>query len=280
MSAKNIERRGVPRMNIYSSRMREDWDNRADHDPLYWASITFGRQFQDVDAYFDNGRTQAIALMEPNLERLAFCPIGKRILEIGCGVGRLFPGFSELGFDEIWGVDVSPEMIARGHEWCPISSARFVVVDGLSLDGIDSNYFDHCFSYGVIQHFPALDILWRILDEVNRVLKPGGSFQLQFRGKYSRKRRILRLVPAHLRTSARKSFRFGSLRWMRGESKHPWYDPGHSDTWELGIAVSPKHFADRLCKLGLEVVEILPDPTHGNEHCFWVMGRKPLLSWT
>src|SRR5687767_398277 len=98
---------------LWSKIMREDWDQRASVNAMHYIATTYDPNFSNLELFFRDGKGEAIALVRPILERLGFIPTGKRILEIGCGIGRLFPGFAECGFDEMWGVDVSAEMIDR-----------------------------------------------------------------------------------------------------------------------------------------------------------------------
>ena len=118
--------------------MRERWDRKARDNPTHWVAPSQGGVDQDVDTCFQAGKEEAVALLGPVLDKLRFDPSGKRILDIGCGIGRLFPGFAKLGFGEIWGVDISPEMIRFGEQWCPVPNAKFIVVDGGTLAGLES----------------------------------------------------------------------------------------------------------------------------------------------
>jgi len=216
-------------------------------------------------------------LLQPVLDRLSFNPTGKRILDVGCGYGRFVPGFAELGFDEIWGIDISAEMIDRGRRWCPIPQARFVHGNGHDLNGIDSTYFDYCFSYNVFQHIPEENVLWNYLSEVRRVLRSGGAFQLHFRGSMPLKASILRSIPESLRPTAQAIYRLANPR-RRGRpvtAMNDHYPPGHLRTW-LGAAIHPQRVARRLTKLGFEAVAILPDPLYKNDGIrFWAIGRTP-----
>ena len=76
----------------------------------------------------------ALRITDPALERLGVDPAGKRVLEIGCGMGRLFPGLAER-FDDVWGIDISSTMIARGRKHCPVQ-ATWLIGDGRSLPGV------------------------------------------------------------------------------------------------------------------------------------------------
>lgn len=237
--------------------MREDWDARARENAMYY--IDTRRESWEVDAFFGRGKEEALALVQPVLERFEFKPAGKHILEIGCGIGRLFPGFAEL-FDEIWGVDISAEMVRQGYELCPVPHARFVLGNGEDLSELESEYFDYCFSYIVFQHIPDPDILWKYLDEVYRVLKPAGAFQLHFRASSSLKSKVLRRLPESLRFLA-----------QRFRNHH---DPGQLITW-TGVAVSPQQVTHRLSQIGFTDVEVLPCSSFKHQS-FWAIGRKPL----
>ena len=74
--------------------MRGSWDARA---TMYFVDTR--RRDWNAAEFYAAGREEALDLLPPAFERLGFDPAGKRILEIGCGLGRLFPGHVEL-FDE------------------------------------------------------------------------------------------------------------------------------------------------------------------------------------
>ena len=254
--------------------MREDWDQRARKNAMYYIATTYDPNFWDPETFFEEGEKEAIALVQPVLDRLGFIPTGKRILEIGCGIGRLFLGFAELGFNEIWGVDVSAEMVERGRKWCPVSNARFLLMNGQDLTGVDNDSIDYCFSYFVFPHVPDPDIIWRYLDELWRVLKPGGACQLHFRGHYPFSERILRVIPLRLHPLIQISYQLVTLRWLRGYPIRPLYVPGSLRTW-CGTAIDPEQFADRLVQLGFTDVEIFPESSRRSRGRFWAIGMKP-----
>lgn len=237
---------------------------------LYTA--TMPPSVRDEQHYFNEGKKEALDFMRPALDRLAFNPRGKRILDIGCGLGRLFPGFSALGFGEILGIDVSPEMIKRGQRSCPVPGARFIVGTGEDLGGVDSDSIDYCFSYVTFQHVPRLPVIWSYLQEIRRVLRSGGTFQLHFRGKYPLKARVGFLLPKSLRPIAQASYRILSLRWLRGQPIRVAREPGSPDTlW--GVAVPPRRVTQRLSELGFSHIDFLPDSE--SETRYWAIGKKP-----
>jgi len=97
-----------------------------------------------------------------------------RLLEGGCGYGHIVDAMDHWGYKAI-GVDFASETIAKIKEVVPHLDVR--VGDVRTLD-FEDEYFDGCWSMGVIEHF------WEgyddILKEMNRVLKPGGYIFLSF----------------------------------------------------------------------------------------------------
>ena len=58
----------------------------------------------------------------------------------------------------------------------------YYVTNGVNLP-IKDNSVDFVFSYIVFQHFPTRRLVKENLREIFRVLKPGGSVKIQFRGR-------------------------------------------------------------------------------------------------
>jgi len=97
---------------------------------------------------------------------------GRRILDFGCGTGRLTGWLGARGAD-VLGVDASPEMIEEARARLP--SARFEVVDSGRLP-VEGDAFDTVLSVGVLQYFvtDALQ-LETIARELTRVLAANGQ---------------------------------------------------------------------------------------------------------
>ena len=94
----------------------------------------------------------------------------RNVLDLGCGDGRSYDLFHRLVPDCRWtGVDIedSPEVNARVRD-----DVNFVTYDGETLP-FESGSFDLVYSYQVMEHVRYPE---RVLDEVRRVLRPGGLF--------------------------------------------------------------------------------------------------------
>lgn len=97
---------------------------------------------------------------------------GRRLLEIGCGMGTDLASFARGGA-EVFAVDLTTRHlnIARQRLETENRSVRLVRSDGESLPFPDRS-FDVVYSFGVLHHTPGTEAA---VDEVWRVLKPGGK---------------------------------------------------------------------------------------------------------
>lgn len=98
-----------------------------------------------------------------------------RILEVGCGSGRLYNRMAQLGMQgEYHGLEVSKEIIAQNKNKYP--QANWYEGEVYSLP-FENNYFDLVFAFYVIEHliFPE-----KALMEMLRTIRPGGSLILAF----------------------------------------------------------------------------------------------------
>jgi SAM-dependent methyltransferase len=241
--------------------MRRDWDLRARSDPLHAIDAT--RRGWDVDDFYARGPALVAAIVDPALRRLGVDPAGMRVLEIGCGIGRLFAGLSER-FAEVWGIDISATMIEQGRQRCPVE-AVWLVGDGASLTGVADGSVDHVISYEVFQHVPHRSVIESYQREIMRVLRPGATFQVQMRsGSDSRRQAIVRHLPRSLRVAVGAGLRALGVLGVGGDV----------DTW-LGCVVPPAEAVVMVEELGFADVDRLPDDRHAPGMGYWVVGRRP-----
>ena len=96
-----------------------------------------------------------------------------RVLELGCGVGRI--GRELAPFCRQWtGVDISENMIRHATaRLSGQSNVNFHQLIRTSLDMLPDNCIDKAYSIAVFCHMDKED-LYLYLQELNRVIKPGG----------------------------------------------------------------------------------------------------------
>lgn len=94
-----------------------------------------------------------------------------RILDYGCGYGRLAEQLWREGYHRLVGVDVSVEMVHRGRQMHPHLDLRHQ--PQLPLPQADSS-FDLVLLIGVLTSIPGDTAQQAVIGEMNRVLAPGG----------------------------------------------------------------------------------------------------------
>lgn len=117
--------------------------------------------------------------VESNLEFLDAVKVldkQKSILEIGSGSGYLVEKLIEKGY-KIIGTEINDDYIEFAKDNFKID---LVKIDGTNLNFAD-NSFDVVLSFDVFEHIPDSD---RHLEEVKRVLKPGGYYLFQTPNKW------------------------------------------------------------------------------------------------
>ncbi|MEU4241807.1 methyltransferase domain-containing protein [Actinoplanes sp. NPDC026619] len=95
-----------------------------------------------------------------------------RILDYGCGYGRLMAQLSDLGFTDIVGVDVSPALIARGRQARP--DLDFAVLESPPVLNRPAASFDVILLFAVLTCVPDDDAQRALVAELHRLLAPGG----------------------------------------------------------------------------------------------------------
>jgi len=99
----------------------------------------------------------------------------KVILDVGCGFGWCEYNFLQKGVKKIVGLDLTNDAKEALKQ---LDSDRFSFVQGSALKlPFKDNYFDTVVTWEVIEHVPKGKEL-KMLREIRRVLKPGGTFYL------------------------------------------------------------------------------------------------------
>lgn len=192
--------------------MHADWDRRARENAPFYVCTTAA---DSPESFAASGERD---LAEKVLDGLDVSPRW-RVLEIGCGVGRLLAPLSAR-VARVVGVDISEEMLRRARERCAsLPNVEVKQTDG-RLDFLADGAFDFVFSHIVFQHLPRKAYAEHYFREAFRVLAPGGIFRVQVDGR------------------SRQVFR----RWI-------------ADSWS-GVVFSGRELSCRLERAGFRVTEI------------------------
>jgi ubiquinone/menaquinone biosynthesis C-methylase UbiE len=166
-------------------RMRQDWDRRARENARYYVN-TANREWTDEEFFQSGERTVAEEILT---DMINICqgkdPKQMRVLEIGCGAGRVTRALAKV-FGEVHGVDISGEMVAQAATaLADYPAAHVYQNNGTDLSVLPDLEIDFAFSSIVFQHIPSREIIENYVREVNRVLRPGGLFKFQVQGDVS-----------------------------------------------------------------------------------------------
>lgn len=137
------------------------WAQRAELDTL--AAVldpgdSLGRKNLLIDAVHKHALDRAIG-----------STVGRRVLDFGCGTGRIAAWLTEKGAD-VDGIDVTPAMLEAARRVAP--RARFHQVEGTVLP-FDDQVFDVIVSVYVLQYYVDRGFA-AVAGDFGRVLRPGG----------------------------------------------------------------------------------------------------------
>lgn len=133
--------------------------------------------------YLSDGKKHVSQMLEVvEASDLSFTE-GSRILEFGCGAGRLIRHLKHLAeFCEVWGVDVDSQSIY----WCRqhlSSSFHFATTTTIPHLPFEDRYFDFIYCGSVFTHIDDLTEAWLL--ELRRILSPNGRIYLTIQDNHS-----------------------------------------------------------------------------------------------
>ena len=236
-----------------ASKMRQEWDHRARKNAYHYIATV--RDQWPEDEFFLSGERDVRDLVDPYLADAQFVPGDKRMLEVGCGVGRMTFALAKR-FGTVEAIDISGEMIQRAKELqarLGIGNVRFQVGNGKDLRAYPDESMDFGFSHIVFQHIPEISIILNYVREIGRVLKKGGLFRFQMNGY----RRLI--LP------------FGyCLMWGKWNMRtRPHLRFGKLNSWR-GVPVRVCELQDACAAAGLSITQVIGIDTK----VMWVNGKK------
>jgi ubiquinone/menaquinone biosynthesis C-methylase UbiE len=162
--------------------MRREWDERARQNARHYVATLQG-EWTDEE-FFESGSIWVRDYIENSLAEICNTrlPADMRVLEIGCGTGRMTVPLSRI-FGHVDAVDISAEMIARARTAAQNrNNIRLHVNNGVDLSMFADEEFDFVLSAIVFQHIPKRIVVENYVMEAWRVLRPGSLFKFQVQG--------------------------------------------------------------------------------------------------
>jgi len=166
-------------------KMARDWNDRARENARYY--VATGKEDWTDEEFFASGER---ALAEQILnDMINICqgrdPKQMRVIEIGCGAGRITLALAGL-FGEVHAVDISAEMVAQASRALAQSpNAHVYCNNGKDLSVLPPGPYDFAFTTIVFQHIPSREVIYNYVREVGRLLRPGALFKFQVQGDTS-----------------------------------------------------------------------------------------------
>jgi len=189
-----------------------------------------------------------------------------RVLDFGCGVGRVTRAFAEY-FEEAVGVDAAASMIERARAFDHSGRCSFVLNDARDLNCFESGTFTAVYSRLVLQHIrPGL--VKRYIPELVRVLAPGGGlmFQLPERMGVDLERGIpvVRRLKRYVPWSA-------VVQWRRLKCR---LSPPSKASQMTMFGMPSRDVLTLIAEAGGRVLDVRPDNSHGCDKArgfeYWV----------
>lgn len=155
------------------------------------------RNYEEIAPDFDITRKK---YLWPELIKLAgMVKDGDRVLDVGCGNGRLLSAFADKKIEYV-GVDNSEKLIEAAREnldsrlrgndknKAGARNDKFLVADILELDKLSEKDFDYIFCIAVLHHLPGEDLRLKALEQMKNKIKPGGKIILTVWNLWSQKK--------------------------------------------------------------------------------------------
>jgi SAM-dependent methyltransferase len=181
-----------------------------------------------------------------------------RILEAGCGSGRVVKYLHDLGFENVKGIEIVPETVS----WTNANFPELDIVAGdiLSMP-FERHSFDAVISFGVVEHF--LSGPHRPLTAIRDALKPDGLAVVT--------------VPSlnHIRRAKVGLRRLGSKTDLAAGQERPAFEAYPSRDRFFEYRMTPRQFERECLGAGFELVESRPIANiDGIYHMFGPLGRS------
>jgi ubiquinone/menaquinone biosynthesis C-methylase UbiE len=167
--------------------------------------------FRDLDAY----RFDKLTYLKPIVTSERFR--GKRVLEVGCGIGTDLVRIARAG-GVVTGIDLADTSIdlARRNFALQGLAAELRVMNGEALEYVD-NVFDVVYAHGVLQYTGSASTM---VSELHRVLRPGGDLIAMVYNRYSWLNALSKLMKVeleHADAPVLNKYSVGEVRRMFGQ---------------------------------------------------------------
>ena len=111
---------------------------------------------------------------------------GNKVLDFGCGNGRLLELFSDKNIDYL-GADISEKLIKAAKEKYPEKANNFQKISNSDSLSLPSDSFNVVYSIAVFHHFPSAKYREDVAKELYRITEKGGHIVITVWNLYQKK---------------------------------------------------------------------------------------------
>lgn len=168
--------------NQFSRKMAEDWDRRARENAFHF--VADGRVHWEEGDFYQSGELTVQAEILTDMENICQGrdPARMKILEVGCGAGRVTRALAGL-FGQVHAVDVSQEMLKIARQVLAAQgNVQLFQNNGLDLSVLPATDYDFAFSSAVFHHIGDRRVIEKYIAETGARLKPGSLFKFEVQG--------------------------------------------------------------------------------------------------
>jgi ubiquinone/menaquinone biosynthesis C-methylase UbiE len=157
-----------PEPDVTVANVKDFWESHVNNEYYTSAERASDDYFDEIESRRYNAHYNLVDLFDS----LRGTGKGKKLLEVGCGIGVDSIQLAQCGFD-VTAVDLTENALLVAKEFAARRgvSIDFRLANAEKLEFPDAE-FDAVYSFGVLHHTPDIAAA---VGEVRRVLKPGGT---------------------------------------------------------------------------------------------------------
>jgi SAM-dependent methyltransferase len=172
------------KLNVPEHWFSNSWEEKAQENPLFAVMTTPDLKDSDCESFtqeelerfFAKGVRVYNKHIKPCVDLMDLPKEKHHIIEYGCGIGRILKAVHEDGY-RVSGIDISPTMLKHARNLVPGIDGLFLL-DDEGRSSMECDLASLVFSFAVVKHIAKLSLYKQAIDEMCRVLRPGGVLAL------------------------------------------------------------------------------------------------------
>lgn len=116
----------------------------------------------------------------------SYCKKGDKVLDFGCGNGRLLDFLEKKDIDYT-GVDISAKLLKEAQNRFRGPKVEFQKISGLDSLPLESNSFNIVYAIAALHHLPSQEMRKKMAEEFYRILRPEGTIVITVWNLWQRK---------------------------------------------------------------------------------------------